>query len=79
MAEAKTVSDVKEILGPGGPVSQLLAGFEVRREQVQMAREVQRALLKGRRLAVEAGTGVGKSFAYLVPAVDLACREAGKV
>jgi len=79
MAEAKTCSDTKEILGPGGPVSQSLAGFEVRPQQVQMAREVQRALLKGRCLAVEAGTGVGKSFAYLVPAVDLACREAGKV
>jgi len=44
-----------------------------------MACAVQRALMAGRRLAVEAGTGVGKSFAYLVPAVDLACREAGKV
>lgn len=79
MAEAKTCSDIKEILGPGGPVSRLLADFERRPQQVQMACAVQRALMAGRRLAVEAGTGVGKSFAYLVPAVDLACREAGKV
>jgi ATP-dependent DNA helicase DinG len=79
MAEVKAVSDVKDFLGPGGPVSRSLAGFEVRPEQVEMARAVQRALLDGRRLAVEAGTGVGKSFAYLVPAVDLVCRGAGKV
>ena len=79
MAESKAVSDVKDILSPGGPVSQSLAGFERRPQQMQMACAVQRALMAGRRLAVEAGTGVGKSFAYLVPAVDLACREAGKV
>jgi len=33
----------------------------------------------GRHLAIEAGTGVGKSIAYLIPAVDLACRGAGKI
>jgi ATP-dependent DNA helicase DinG len=79
MAEAKAISDVRNFLGPGGAVSRSLAGFEVRPEQVEMARAVQRALLEGRRLAVEAGTGVGKSLAYLVPAVDLVCRGAGKV
>jgi ATP-dependent DNA helicase DinG len=78
MAEAETYSDIKKILGPGGPVSRSLAGFEVRPQQVEMARAVRRVLLEGRRLAVEAGTGVGKSFAYLVPVVDLVCRGAGK-
>ncbi len=78
MEEAEAVSDVRDVLGPGGPVSRSLAGFEVRPEQAQMACAVRQALLDRRRLAVEAGTGVGKSFAYLVPAVDLVCRGAGK-
>jgi len=69
---------MKEILAPGGPVSRHLAGFEVRPEQVQMACAAQQALMDGRHLAVEAGTGVGKSLAYLIPAVDLVCRRAGK-
>ncbi len=79
MIRANTFSDLKEILAPGGTVSQSLAGFEARPQQVEMACAVQKALLDGRRLAVEAGTGVGKSFAYLIPAVDLVCRGAGKV
>lgn len=69
---------MKEILAPGGLVSKSLAGFEVRSEQVRMACAVQQALLDGRHLAVEAGTGVGKSLAYLIPAADLVCRGAGK-
>ncbi|MEJ2703991.1 MAG: helicase C-terminal domain-containing protein [Sedimentisphaerales bacterium] len=70
---------MKTLLAPGGPVSRSLPGFEVRPEQVRMACAVQKALMDGRRLAVEAGTGVGKSFAYLIPAADLVCRGGGKV
>ena len=44
-----------------------------------MAGAVQAALVGGRHLAVEAGTGVGKSFAYLVPAIELVSPGAGKV
>ena len=69
---------MKEILGLGGPVSESLAGFEIRPEQVRMACAVQQVLLDGRHLAVEAGTGVGKSFAYLIPVADLVSRGAGK-
>jgi ATP-dependent DNA helicase DinG len=79
MIRANTFSDLKEFLAPGGTVSQSLRGFEARPQQVEMARAVQKALLDGRRLAVEAGTGVGKSFAYLIPAVDIVSRGAGKV
>ncbi|MCW5766711.1 MAG: DEAD/DEAH box helicase [Phycisphaeraceae bacterium] len=64
---------VKDILGPDGPVARRLEemgeGFESRPEQVEMARAVSRAMATGGRLLVEAGTGVGKSFAYLVPAM----------
>ena len=79
MIRANTNSDLKEVLAPGGTVSQSLTGFEARPQQVEMARAVQKSLLDGRRLAVEAGTGVGKSFAYLIPAVDIVSRGAGKV
>ena len=79
MIRVNTFSDLKEVLTPGGAVSRSLAGFEVRPQQVEMACAVQKALLDGRRLAVEAGTGVGKSFAYLIPAVDIVSRGAGKV
>jgi ATP-dependent DNA helicase DinG len=44
-----------------------------------MAEAVQQAFLKGRHLAVEAGTGVGKSFAYLIPAADLASNGMGRI
>lgn len=53
-------------LSPRGPLD-TGAMFEYREAQVQMARAVAQTLERGRRLAVEAGTGVGKSLAYLVP------------
>jgi len=71
--------DVGEILGAGGLVSQFFSGFEYRPEQVEMACAVREAFESNRCLAVEAGTGVGKSFSYLVPAIELACRGAGRV
>jgi ATP-dependent DNA helicase DinG len=70
---------VREILSPGGLVAQSFAGFESRAEQVEMACAVKEALTSGRHLAVEAGTGVGKSFAYLIPAIEQVCRGTGKV
>jgi ATP-dependent DNA helicase DinG len=78
MAKDEACLDIKATLAPGGAVSKSLAGFEVRPEQVQMACAVQRALTGGRHLAVEAGTGVGKSVAYLIPAIDLACHRGGR-
>ncbi len=57
------------LLGPDGPFAQQLDGYEHRTEQVAMARAVTDALNGSRHLLVEAGTGIGKSLAYLVPAV----------
>jgi len=51
-----------------GPLSRAISGFEGRPEQVEMARRVADAINGGERLIVEAGTGVGKSLAYLLPA-----------
>jgi ATP-dependent DNA helicase DinG len=78
MIRANQQSYTNEVLGAGGIISRSLPGFEVRPQQVEMAAAVRHALADGRRLAVEAGTGVGKSFAYLVPAVELVCRQAEK-
>jgi ATP-dependent DNA helicase DinG len=57
------------ILGPGGAVARRLANYEPRPQQLAMAEAVADALAAPHHLMVEAGTGVGKSFAYLVPAV----------
>ena len=58
--------------GEAGLVGAMYAGFEPRSEQSRMAEEVLAAFRDGRHLAVEAGTGVGKSVAYLVPATRFA-------
>jgi len=62
------VDEVASMLEYGGPFSQYFETFEQRPEQVDMLRAVTNALSYGNHLMVEAGTGVGKSFAYLVPA-----------
>lgn len=61
--------DVAGVLGRDGPFAVRLQGYEYREEQLQMARGVTEAFNGSRHLLVEAGTGVGKSLAYLVPAV----------
>jgi len=60
--------EIASVLEYGGPFSQYFETFEQRPEQVEMLRAVTNALSYGSHLMVEAGTGVGKSFAYLVPA-----------
>ena len=57
-----------QILGPGGNLARALAGFEDRPEQRRMADAVAAAIEDERPLLVEAGTGTGKTLAYLVPA-----------
>ena len=61
--------DSNEILGDGGSISRRLANYEQRPEQLQMAAAVAKAIETNEHLVVEAGTGVGKSFGYLVPAI----------
>jgi ATP-dependent DNA helicase DinG len=62
-----------------GCIARHLAGFEIRPEQQQMAEAVARAFDEGYHLAVEAGTGVGKTFAYLLPAIDQVLRNKHRV
>ena len=58
-----------EILGPEGRLAARLKTYERRPEQLQMAQAVAEAIDDPHHLIVEAGTGVGKSFAYLVPLI----------
>ena len=55
---------------PGGALAATLAGFEPRPEQAALAAAVERALATGEHLVAEAGTGTGKSLAYLLPALE---------
>ncbi len=72
------MSAVAEILGPGGRIAARMANYEHRQEQLAMAQAVERALREKHHLIAEAGTGVGKSFAYLVPAILAVTAEQGQ-
>jgi len=63
------------ILGADGTVAQRLGNYEPRPQQLAMADAVAAAIAERRHLMVEAGTGVGKSFAYLVPAMQAALAD----
>src|SRR5262245_61641173 len=58
-----------DILGPTGSIARRPPYYELRPQQLQMADAVSAAIAEKHHLLVEAGTGVGKSFAYLVPAI----------
>src|SRR5580658_3929004 len=76
-AGADLVSRVEEIFSPNGILARA-KNFEFRPQQQEMAVAVARALQNGGHLAVEAGTGVGKSLAYLVPAILFAVSHSKK-
>src|SRR5438552_11061967 len=59
---------IASILGPDGSIARRLPNYEPRPQQLDMAEAVAQAITDKHHLMVEAGTGVGKSFAYLVPA-----------
>lgn len=63
------MNKVQADFGPGGTLSQKLPNFEPREQQVQMAEAVAHALDNAEHLFVEAGTGTGKTLAYLLPAL----------
>mgnify|MGYP000983908432 len=71
--------EVASILEYGGQFSQYFEAYEHRAEQVEMLKAVSNALSHGGHLMVEAGTGVGKSFAYLVPAALFAVQNNTRV
>ncbi|WP_322806050.1 helicase C-terminal domain-containing protein [Thermanaerothrix sp.] len=76
---ALDIDEVAALLEPGGVFSRYMPGFEHRSEQVAMLRAVAQALSEGYHLLVEAGTGTGKSFAYLIPAALWAWQNGRRV
>lgn len=73
--ELPSREEVESCFEPGGLVNRMYPGYEPRAEQVQMAAEVRDALATSTHRVIEAGTGVGKSIAYLVPFAQAAKRN----
>ncbi len=59
------------ILGPDGPIASSLQGYEPREAQIEIANVIGECLSGGRHALLDAGTGTGKSLAYLIPAIEL--------
>jgi ATP-dependent DNA helicase DinG len=62
-------ASLHQFFAPGGVLSRTHPAYEFRRGQLQMAQAVEQALAEKRHLIVEAGTGTGKTLAYLMPAI----------
>lgn len=70
---------VEKILGPGGLVSELHEAYEPRRPQIQLSQLFEQAIDLGEHAVTEAETGTGKTFAYLIPAIQAALQPGGPV
>jgi ATP-dependent DNA helicase DinG len=66
---------LEAIFGPDGAIARRLHNYEQRPQQMEMAQAIARAIAGRKHFMVEAGTGVGKSFAYLVPALQAALAD----
>ncbi len=75
----KTKTKIEDILGKDGPIAKSLKNYDQRPEQIEMAMAVQNAILSSNHLIVEAGTGIGKSIAYLIPFIYWATEEKKRV
>jgi ATP-dependent DNA helicase DinG len=62
-------ADLRRIFGPEGPLARELPAYRFRAGQLEMAQAIESAMAEGGQLLAEAGTGTGKTFAYLVPAL----------
>ena len=74
-----TEQQVEELLAPDGIFAKSFPNFETRPQQAEMLKAVTRAIYQGRKLIVEGGTGIGKSIAYLLPAVLYAAASGQRV
>ncbi len=72
-------SDVRRALSDTGPLPKFLDNFNEREIQIEMAGRVTDAFIEGQYLLAEAGTGTGKSFAYLIPSILFSRSEGRKV
>lgn len=79
MIKADTSLDIEAVLSANGLIARSFSGYEFRPQQVQMACAIKDAFVDRSSLVAEAGTGIGKSFAYLTPAIELVHRGKTKV
>ena len=79
MRRRLTEQQVEELLAPDGIFARSFPNFENRPQQAEMLKAVTRAIFQGRKLIVEGGTGIGKSIAYLLPAVLYAAANGQRV
>lgn len=63
------MSDLELVFAPDGPLATAIPGYRMRIQQLEMAKAIEDAIRHQRQLVAEAGTGTGKTFAYLVPAL----------
>jgi ATP-dependent DNA helicase DinG len=73
------VPQMLDLIGPAGPIAQKLTGYESRPEQRHMAEAVGDSFNESKLALIEAGTGTGKSLAYLVPAIFWSVRNKQRV
>jgi DNA polymerase-3 subunit epsilon/ATP-dependent DNA helicase DinG len=73
------IDEMAAMIEHGGPFAHYFENFESRPQQIEMLRCVAKTLSEGRHIMVEAGTGTGKSFAYLIPAVEFALKNSARV
>jgi len=66
---AADASPLAAVFAAEGPLARAVPGYRMRAQQVELARRIEAAIGAGRALVAEAGTGTGKTFAYLVPAL----------
>jgi ATP-dependent DNA helicase DinG len=67
--KAQAAVTMAEVFGPGGMLAKCHAGYEFRAAQLEMAEMVDEAFARHQHALIEAGTGTGKTLAYLVPAI----------
>ncbi|MBI4830059.1 MAG: DEAD/DEAH box helicase family protein [Candidatus Lindowbacteria bacterium] len=77
--EPLDIEKLSQILMPGGPVARKLRKYERREQQIEMMAAVARAFNENSIAAIEAGTGTGKSFAYLIPSIQWAVKNKERV
>ncbi|MDE2259331.1 MAG: ATP-dependent DNA helicase [Betaproteobacteria bacterium] len=63
------MNDMTRVFGEAGPLARSLPGYRIRAGQIDLAQTIHSAILSNQSLIAEAGTGTGKTFAYLVPAL----------
>ncbi len=71
--------DIEPYFEEKGLLSQIFAEFEYRHEQLEMAKHIETGLNTGKKIVVEAGTGTGKTLAYLIPSIEWAITNEKKV